>query len=68
MDNLDNIQRVVGWQTKKQADGSYVGQAYSADYQRDTVIHFEAVRPSRAMAKRAAQNACRELRRLQGKL
>lgn len=62
MKELNNIQRVVSWNSKKNADGTYTAKAYSFDHQVSPVIHGEYTRASRAQAVTAAKKAVRYLK------
>ncbi len=65
--NLDNIQRVVGWKSTKNADGTFTATAYSFDHPHHTVVHFTYTRKTRAQAVGAAKKACRWLKVQQNK-
>lgn len=62
MNALNNIQRVVGWNSTKNADGTFTATAYSFDYQVTPVVHASYTRASRAQAVAAAKKAVRYLK------
>lgn len=61
MENMNNIQRVVSWNSKKNADGTFSAQAYSFD-QNVVVRHAKYTRATRAQAVSAAKKAARYIR------
>jgi len=62
MNEVNNIQRVVSWNSKKNADGTYTATAYSFDHDAPTVVHAAYTRASRAQAVTAAKKAVRYLK------
>ncbi len=62
MKELNNIQRVVSWNSKKNADGTYTANAYSFDHGVSPVTHASYTRASRAQAVTAAKKAVRYLK------
>lgn len=62
MNELNNIQRVVTWNSKKNADGTCTAKAYSFDHNAPTVVHASYTRASRAQAVTAAKKAVRYLK------
>jgi len=65
MNNIDNIQRVVGWKSKKNADGTFTATAYSFDEAKTRTIHVEYTRKTRARSVTAVKKACRFLKQKQ---
>ena len=62
MTNLENIQRVVSWHSKKNEDGTYTSTVYSFDYELPATIHAEYTRKTRASATNAAKKAVRHIK------
>lgn len=64
--NLANIQRVVGWNTTKTADG-FQFKVYSLDYQAPTIVHAQGVVSSRAKAVTKAHQYLRYIKAVAAK-
>jgi hypothetical protein len=62
MNALNNIQRVVSWNSKKNNDGTFTATAYSFDHNAPTVVHASYTRASRAQAVADAKKAVRYLK------
>jgi len=62
MNNIEKANSVIGWRTRKNADGTFTGIVHSVGYQVETIVHAEYKRATRAQAKRAAQQGVRYIK------
>ena len=65
MTELNNIQRVVGWSSTKNADGTFTATVSSFDHGTPRSIHGCYTRASRSAAVNAAKQAIRCLKSAQ---
>lgn len=62
MTNLENVQRVITWNSKKLDDGNFIANVYSFDHGVEAVVHCSYTCDSRAKAVTRAKKAVRFLK------